>query len=384
MARRGENIRKRKDGRWEARYISSYNLNGKAIYKSVYGKNYKEVKEKLRKAQNGKLNITTVITLQYVTEKFLMYSKMRIKEATFSTYTSIINNHVLPYIGNVQMKRIDNNILNEYIKQLYENGRINSKGGLSPKTIQDIITLVKQIIKYGVANGYLQEFQIMVSLPKVDKKEVVIFSKEEQRRMENYIVHHLGEEYSFLGFLISLHTGIRIGELSALKWNDISFEDNTLSINKTMQRIKNTDKDAVTKTKIVVTAPKSKKSIRTIPLSDLLIEILSQQKRSLNAYVSTGKCNQYIEPRNYERKFKKFLNECKIQDNQVHSLRHTFATNTIRAGADIKTVSELLGHSSVKLTLDLYVHSDITEKRNAIKKVDKWGQKNGQDEQKIG
>lgn len=386
MARRGENIRKRKDGRWEARYITSYDRDGKARYKSIYAKSYSEVKQKLKKIVNTPNNTScsnSNITVKQVAEEWLSYSTVKIKSSTYDRYTDIVNNHIIGYFGKMKIKKIDNNILNSFIKHLHENGRKDGKGGLSAKTIQDIITVIKQIIKYAVANRYLAGFQLMLLPPKVTKKEIIIFSKEEQEKIESFIIGHLEENISYLGILISFYTGIRLGELCALKWSDISIEEKTLCINKTMQRIKNTDKDAVSKTKIVITTPKSNKSIRTIPLCEVLIKIIKEQKRLSNAYVSTGKCNQYLEPRSYERLFEKLLCECKIDNKNFHTLRHTFATNAIRAGVDIKTLSELLGHSSVKLTLDLYVHSDITEKRKAIEKLTKWGQNWGQEKRKV-
>ncbi len=162
--------------------------------------------------------------------------------------------------------------------------------------------------------------------------------------------------------------GIRLGEICALKWEDINFQTQTLKINKTIQRIKNLDENAVTKTKIIIDAPKSQKSIRDIPIPSFMLDLLEKNKADKNSYLLTG-TPKYIEPRVYQDMFKKYLKESGINDIKFHALRHTFATRAIEKDFDIKSLSEILGHSSVKFTLERYVHPSDEYKRQNMEKL---------------
>lgn len=360
MPRRGENIHKRKDGRWEARYILDYNENGKARYKSIYGKTYNQVKEKLKQTQGKSVGEVAFnnMTIQQVSEEWLAYSKMRVKESTFARYYDIVHLHVLPRIGNIKLKKLNNAIINNYIQYLSTNGRKDCKGGLEPKTVKDIVSILKQILAYAKRNGYFSGFEYCLSIPKNQQDEITVFTELEQQIIIEHIRNNVKERTNYLGFLVALFTGIRLGELCALQWSDVNLQQGVIRITKTLQRIKNTDIDAKTKTKIIITEPKSRKSRRTIPLPDFLVKILKKYEMSNKIYILTGSMC-FLEPRTYENQFKRFLECCQVDFNKFHALRHTFATNLIKAGVDIKTVSELLGHSSVKITLDLYVHSDM-------------------------
>ena len=173
-----------------------------------------------------------------------------------------------------------------------------------------------------------------------------------------------------LGILICLFTGIRIGELCALKWENILLADRILRIDKTMQRIQYAESNTPTKTHIIITEPKSESANRTIPLQNSLVCILKRFIAKPNCYVLSGSSKCFIEPRTMQNKFKIYLSESNIEDANFHSLRHTFATRCIELGFDVKTLSEILGHSSVKTTLDRYVHSSMELKRNNMEKLD--------------
>ena len=168
-----------------------------------------------------------------------------------------------------------------------------------------------------------------------------------------------------LGYAISLCTGMRIGELCALKWEDIDLANRLIYINKTLQRIYLKTEVGKGVTKIVITTPKSEKSVRNVPISNALLELLEQMGKQRGKYVLTG-TTSYIEPRVYREHYQKFVEQHGIQPIKFHALRHTFATRCIENGADYKIVSELLGHSSVNLTLNLYVHPNLEDKRRCV------------------
>lgn len=163
-----------------------------------------------------------------------------------------------------------------------------------------------------------------------------------------------------LGILISMFTGIRIGELCALTWKDISLENNTIRIQRTMQRIQTPDDAA--KTKVFILEPKSSSSVREIPIAKVLREYLEQQQKK-EGYVLSGKVYKYVEPRTVQNRFKGIMKNCNIDNASFHTLRHTFATRCIEIGFDIKSVSEILGHANVNITLNRYVHPSMDSKQ---------------------
>jgi len=202
---------------------------------------------------------------------------------------------------------------------------------------------------------------------KKNAQEMRVLSLLEEQRLLSVLFKDL-DRYK-LGVFICLYTGIRIGELCALQWRNVSLNENTIKIEQTMQRLQSEDLNAIQKTRIIVTEPKSYAALRTIPLPEFVIDVIKPFAGSPTSYVLSGECKTIIEPRTMQNRFKGYLEEGKIEDANFHSLRHTFATRCIEAGFDIKTLSEILGHSSVKITLDKYVHSSLQLKRNNMEKL---------------
>ena len=194
-----------------------------------------------------------------------------------------------------------------------------------------------------------------------------VLNKTEEGRLIQILT--ASEDRYKLGVLICLCTGIRIGELCALQWKNVSFSEKTLRIECTMQRLQYENEDSTTKTRVIITEPKSFAALRTIPLPDFLLERMKPYHESPNAFLLSGECKKYIEPRTMQNRFKSYLMESEIDDANFHALRHTFATRCVEIGFDIKTLSEILGHSSVKITLDKYVHSSLELKRNNMEKL---------------
>ncbi len=373
MARTGENIYKRKDGRWEARYIVSYNEYGKAKYKYLYARSYTEVKSKLLKAQS---EVSTMRNTEQKADKeryefwlaeWLRTKKVCIKESTYIRYRNTIENHIKPALGKYPINKISTSLVERFVADKLTNGRLDGNGGLSPKTMSDILLIIKESFKYAQTFGSITICAFdRISIKKANH-EMRVLSVAEQKRLLSIILTDL-DRYK-LGVFICLYTGIRIGELCALQWKNISLSDRTMKIEQTMQRLQNEDTSGLYKTKIIVTEPKSRAAIRIIPLPDFVIETIKSFCGSANTYVLSGECKSVIEPRTMQNRFKSYLNKAQIDDANFHCLRHTFATRCIEAGFDVKTLSEILGHSSVKITLDRYVHSSMQLKRRNMDKL---------------
>lgn len=359
MARRGENIRKRTDGRWEGRYIEAYLSDGKAVYRSVYGKTYTETKEKLSLNKNlCNQNISNKISMEELFREWLNIKENSIKQSSQVTYRYFIDLHFIPYFKGVKAMYLTSELVQDFISQNNE---------LSTKTMCDMISLLIQIIKYGQSKKYISFFDFdSIVYPKSKSDELPVLKNSEFIKLVNYVQTNFDVQKT--GILLSLFMGIRLGEICALQWEDVNFSDETIHIGKTMQRLKNLDKNAKTKTKIVIDTPKSQKSIRDIPIPSFLLELLKEYKATDKSYILTG-TTDYIEPRSYQKKFKTYLENAGIPDINFHALRHTFATRAIEQGCDIKSLSEMLGHSSVKFTMERYVHPSNEHKKMNLEKL---------------
>lgn len=369
MARRGENIHKRKDGRWEARIIIKQ-ANNKTKYKYVYAHSYTEIKNKLQGFDTSKVNLDcNNMLFNEVATKWLKSIKSTIKQSTYANYDNMVKKHIAPYFEFFKTTDVDNNVLQDFISKKHQNGRLNKKGGLSAKTVHDIYSVLLQILKFAEKNKYISHFDYEIDLPKIEERFCDILSEADKRRLENHM--RLNTDFKKVGILLVMYTGIRIGELCALKWNDIDLENGFINITKTLQRIKNTDENSSQKTKIIIDKPKSQKSIRKIPLQSFLLEILSGLKSSCspNSFLLTGSQTKFTEPRAYEKTYKKYLKECNIPNIKFHALRHTFATNAVEKNFDTKSLSEILGHSTVRFTLDRYVHPSDKIKRENMERL---------------
>lgn len=362
MARKGENIYKRKDGRWEGRYIKSRDVQNRAVYGYVYAHSYGELKQKLNAAKGDTKNEiksnNNLHTFSEWIDLWLERKQASVKESTYVRYKNNIEKHIRPSLGNLNTELIDTETLQRFVSE-------KISGGLSEKTITDIIIILKNILKYSKANGEHINCDFSQIVIKRKFHEMRVLSIDEERRL-NKVIFNNTDKYK-MGVLICLYTGIRIGELCALQWKNISFTDKTLKVEKTMQRLQ--CENVEEKTKITITTPKSISSYRIIPLPDFLVSILKRYKSSNEEFVLAQDNKSYVEPRTMQNHFKKYIEEAKIADANFHCLRHTFATRCIESDFEIKSLSEILGHSSVKITLDKYVHVTLQMKRNNMSKV---------------
>lgn len=373
MPRKGENIYKRKDGRWEGRYIKSRTIQGKAIYGSVYAKSYREVRDKLiSKKQKNKKTSFLVTQKKCEAERlfselafiWLQKNKYRFKESTIVKYENLLKLYILPAMGNQKVSEITDVFLEKFCEQLLFCGG-EKKQGLSTKTVSDVSSLLRNILSYSMDfhNIYFKNMNFRGMKPVF--KEFRVLSQSEQKKLCKYLYENLNERN--MGILLCLFSGMRIGEICALKWIDISLEDNIIYVNKTMQRLQR--KDGETKTEIIISSPKSECSIRQIPLSVELFQVLKNMEKDADCYVLTGERKKYLEPRTMQNHFKTVLKKCNIKDANFHSLRHTFATRCIEVGFDVKSLSEILGHANVNITMNRYVHPSMKLKKENMEKL---------------
>lgn len=372
MSRKGENIYKRKDGRWEGRYIRCYDENSRAKYGYVYAATYSEVKQRLLEKQllvssGSAVQSNSFILYGDILTQWLQSVKLNIKESTYSRYYHLIENHIRPELGRYQLTRISTQLIERHIEQQLSNGNLRNGGALSPKTVSDILTIIKSTMEYARCNN----FNVTCNLGKLTVKkkdhEMRVLSKSEQGALVKILTEDI-DHYKF-GVLLSLYTGIRIGELCALRWENISFENSTLRVRETMQRVQATTADAQTKTKVIITEPKSQCSMRDIPLPECIVDIAKRFSASPKAFILTGDMNKYIEPRTMQNRFKTYIKDSGIADANFHSLRHTFATRCVELGFEIKSLSEILGHANVNITLNRYVHSSFDLKHSNMNRL---------------
>ena len=373
MSKRGENITKRKDGRWEARVLKGYNQDGRAIYKSLYATSYATAKAKkmeyvalfnfkeIKANNNGVFD--TVLSL------FLQYKKYQVKASTFACYTNIIDKHIRPTLGIIKIHKIDSVVIERFIDEKLNNGRIDRSGGLSRKTVKDILTVLSLVLKYANKIGLMNISQIHYSLPKIEKEDVEIFTADEETLITNFAIS--SNNFQKFGVCLALYTGLRIGEICALQWENIDLQNSLIFVKSTLMRITNTDKNSKQKTKIIIDTPKTVAGKRVIPIPSFLLpklyELYGENKRNRDFFL-TG-TTKYIEPSNYYVKYQKWLQEMNLTEHSFHALRHTFATRCIESGFDIKTLSEVLGHTDVNITLNRYVHSSLDLKRVNMEKL---------------
>lgn len=367
MARRGENIRKRKDGRWEARYQKGRKADGSIKYGYVYARKYADVKQR-RNEMLASLKEEPVIPPDTRGEDIILNDlfdqwesdvRNHVRKSSYCFYETILEHHLRPYFGKLQVKQLDAATAQEFIIS-------KQNEDLSTTYIRSILILFQTILK-ATQSQYQGTFQIpALQLPKPAKKMPDIFTVQEWRCLEEYLKRQT-DDFSF-GILICMYTGMRIGELSGLRWEDYDSRNTQFKIRRTVYRIKNTEyreNSDTPKTVLCIGIPKTSTSMREIPLPLCLQDDLQTRQKAPETYVLTG-TKRCMEPRNIQKRYKRLLKQLELRYLNFHCLRHNFATLSIQNGSDCRTVAEILGHSSVNTTLNIYVHSDIDQKRKCL------------------
>jgi len=376
MPKTGRNIYKRKDGRWEGRYIKDHDASGKIIYGSVYGKSCTEVKQRLtdssvgepvpiRPADNHSKN---GISFEDTASQWLSVISLKVKPSTYAGYIATLDRHILPSFGNRKMQSLTAVDISRYAKEKLEKGRKDGSGGLSAKTVRDILSIIKAVADFARSEHIISN-SLAIAYPKQQQQTMRVLSRQEQSSLESVLMSDL--DIHKLGIMLCLYTGLRIGEVCALRWQDISADFNTLSVRQTLQRCKNTD-DEENKTKIIIDSPKSSRSIREIPIPRFLSAYLRSHARESRTYFLCTPDSVFTEPRTMQNHFARNVQAANIVDANFHATRHTFATRCIEAGVDVKSLSEMLGHASVNITLNRYVHSSFDQKREGMNKLENY------------
>lgn len=364
MPRRGENIYKRKDGRWEGRVLCP---GGK--YRYVYSKTYKEIKEKKKLLQET-INKTVSIPESEpcpAAEAFTLWLNgtliNRVKPSTYESYFRCITGYVIPFYQEHGYEQISVQTTIDFSSQ------INQHQGISCAYKRKILTVYKTALREILKDSseYSSILNGIVML-RVEVKAVQAFTIKEQRLIERAIID--SPDTRLLGILLCFYTGIRLGEVCGLKWGDIDFEAGAMVVARTVSRVKNFQ-EAGKKTRLLVGTPKSTHSTRKIPLPRFLLDLAQTYKMDSskdNFFVLSNE-ETPLDPRKYQKLFQAILKRSGVRNCKFHAIRHTFATRALELGVDIKTLSEILGHSNVSVTLNIYAHSMFDQKRKAIAKL---------------
>lgn len=301
---------------------------------------------------------------------WLEFIRADVKASTYSRYKTIIDRHVRPELGKIPLADLTSRQMDRFRIKMQTSGNLKKPGGLSPKTVTGILSVVRLALNYGMERGYDCPDHIAVHNPRLHTPEIQILTWKEQQRLEQVLFEE-NSPVSF-GIMVSLYLGLRIGEICALRWEDFDMENGLLYVQRSMQRIPNLEDTsgdtAAAKTKIVVDKPKTSCSLRKIPIPSFLLPLFRQNQKPGNSYVVTGS-GSYLEPRGFYRKYKKIMKKCGLEHFNYHALRHTFATRCVENDFDIKSLSEILGHANISMTLQRYVHPSVSLKRHHMDRL---------------
>lgn len=366
MPRKGENIYKRKDGRWEGRYIKEY-TDGKARYGAVYARSYRDVKQKLETAKKNlqeKQHSIKAGNVADVGRRWLSDVSGTLKASSVNKYEDLLRCYILPRFGENEFSEISNQNIIDFTSELLSNGGVKQQG-LAPSTVAEILSAMNSIRIYAMRRECDVSFSPECVSIKREKKNIRVFSLEEEACLLDYLKNNMN--LTALGIVLCFFTGIRIGELCALTWDDFNISEERMYVNKTMQRIR-VEGQKERKTEIQIYEPKSTSSIRTIPLPEAIVGLL-KEFYTPGTFLLTGDKKCFVEPRTMQNRFKSILASSSISDANFHATRHTFATRCIEMGFDVKTLSELLGHSNVSITMNRYVHPTMALKSENMNRL---------------
>lgn len=319
-----------------------------SLYEELLDSILDEVKEKFLNLNNDK---TQHFLFNDKLDEWLEYKNITTKKSTYAYYHFIIDKHIRPYFKETEVDYLDKNIVNDFVKYKL------SDENISDSTVRQILKVLRQIVRYF-------KLDIDVMMPKNKKNDICILSEKENKRLLNYLISNLNEE-SF-GIILSMTLGLRIGEVCALRWSNFDIEHELIRIENTVERIKNYDNTSTSKTSLMLMSAKTDNSVRVLPLSHQLISLIKDLKIKCNrnSFILTSS-DKFMDPRTFYNHYKKIIEKCNINSN-YHCLRHTFATQCINNGLNVKAVSEILGHSNVQTTLSTYVHPNLSKTREFL------------------
>ena len=373
MARQGENIYQRKNGKWEDKYIKD-RVNGRIRYGYISGSSYDDVlrkKQRAAKAYEDSVKKESGggdrLLFSNVASEWMKEKESYLKQSTICRYRNNLNLHLLPAYGDRLVTDITRDDVDAFVTRLCASDGNNGKG-LSGNTARSVVSVLKTVVEYARDYRRVPVANLNGIFIKNQGRPIRVFSRNEQKMIEDYLHENMDLDNDLIGIMLCLYTGIRLGELCALRWEDVLLDEGELYIHATMLRIQTPDHPDH-RTKVITTMPKSGSSMRRIPLPPNLYKLLSEMKGPDGTYFLTRHENLFIEPRIMESHFKAVIDAVGIADANFHALRHTFATRCIELGFDVKSLSEILGHSSVRLTMDRYVHPTRETKQKNMDKL---------------
>lgn len=301
------------------------------------------------------------LTVAGAAEEWLRRCGEHHKRSTCAAYRALVENHIINELGPLRVSEFTRERAAAYL-------RAKERSGLAPATVCGIITVLRAILRYAEGEGYVVTAWDALRRPRRNARETEVLTWEEQRRLEACL--RAQPDRDKLGVLLCLYTGLRLGEVCALRWEDISPEG-VLTVRRTVQRIRNpaAGQPGQSRTIVIFDAPKSAASRRSIPIPSGLLPLLEGFRCPPECAVLTGEAEKFREPRTMQNHFKAFLRQAGVRQVNFHALRHTFATNCVQLGFDPKTLSRILGHSTVGITLDTYVHPSISAMRGLMERL---------------
>ena len=363
MAKLGRGIYyRKKEKRYVGKCPAGRTAGNKIIYAYVYSKSYKEVLRKLeaKRAEVSSLKNMKIYGDGSLEQWMLHFMKAcvsgKVKYSTIAAYNTKIKNHIIPALGKIKVAALTKEQVQDFILML-------SKKGISPVTIKSIYGILRMAVKKAIPEKLLPENPCRnITLPEITAKKTEPFTKRQQALLE---------KSKETGVILSLYTGMRLGEICALRIENVNLQNGTLRVESTMQRVKSND-NSIKKTMVIITTPKSKKSERVIPLPPCVITLLKKHIKAKKGFLLTNS-EKFIEPRTLQNRFKKLLKSCGIENagsTNFHALRHTFATRCLESGMDIKTLSEILGHGNASFTMNIYCHSCNDHKKECMSRLE--------------
>ena len=367
MARHGENIRKRRDGRWEGRYIKARTPEGKAVWGYLYGASYSEVKSLLiqKKAECGLYRLSgRRVRFEELAEQWLVSLSWGVKESTLAHYCYTLRRYLLPVFGGYELQSLDEEKLERGMLQAICPAD-GSHRPLGTSSARECLVMLRRICKYAAHLRLMRPVEICVRLPQTPPRATQPLSAEEQARVRAFVLERPTPRK--VGLLLQMELGLRIGEVCGLQWGDFDLRAGTLTVRRTVSRIYGRDG----RTKVVVQTPKTKSSGREIPLPRGLVRVLRQLagQHSPEMWFLSGSLAGPVEPRCYRKSIRSCLRRAAVRAVHPHALRHTFATTCLQAGCDVKTLSEILGHKDADITLKRYVHSNLGRMRRELNRI---------------
>lgn len=354
MSRRGDNIHKRKDGRWEGRYRCGKKPDNTPRYHSVYASTYTACKAKLAEAAaqiaNGHYTWPPM-TFGDAAQHWLTANQLNLKGSTKMKYRDMLNKHLLPTLGNLSLAKLDAATINAFLEKKQRCGGIKNGKPLASSYVKTMAIIIEATLHLATVSGWCAPLKAPINKPIVPRSEIAVLSKQEEADLTKILLQTRSE--TALGTLLALQAGLRIGEVCALRWCDIDFEGGLVHICHTVSR---TLSDRSEKTVLIVDCPKTRSSYRIVPIPPPLQHVLlaAYQKRQSEYVVSDT--NTFVGTRTFDYRYRALLKKNNITPVGFHVLRHTYATRCAEAGIDAKTLSTLLGHASSATTLNIYVH----------------------------